>query len=332
MTILIAACAPEQQQPVVASGEPARLLAGTFYTADGTALPYRAWLPQRKARAVVVALHGFNDYSNAFAMPALYFRSAGVALYAYDQRGFGAGPHPGIWGGKDNMTGDLRQFVMLVRALHPGAPLYILGESMGGAVAIAAVASPDFPRVDGLILSAPAIWGDETMSDLYRAVLWTMAHTVPFAEFTGSDLEILASNNIPMLRAMSKDPLVLKSARADAIYGLVGLMDDAYVNIPNLTVPVLMLYGSCDQVIPPEPIASALKRLKAHTRFAYYPGAYHMLLRDLSADWIMTDVIHWLRNHNDALPSGFEALDVNYENSLDRKACAALSQKASGSR
>lgn len=329
--LTLAACAPQKQAVTSPSGYEPLLVPDMFYTSDGVALPYRDWLPKQKPRAVIVALHGFNDYSNAFSMPAVFFRAQGIAMYAYDQRGFGAGPNRGIWGGEENMINDLRQFVTAVKKQHPHTPLYLLGESMGGAVTIAALATPDFPSVDGVILSAPAVWGGDSMNDFYRITLWVVAHVAPFAEFTGEDLDILASNNIPMLRALSEDPLVLKSTRADAIYGLVSLMDKGYANVEKVQVPVLLLYGMCDQVIPSSPIREAVKRFKAPLTFAYYPGAYHMLLRDLAGDQIAQDVVHWIKNPRKVLPSGFTAQFVPEEDSLDLKSCHQLIHRVSGS-
>ena len=40
-----------------------------FVTADGRVLPLRKWLPEGEARGVILALHGFNDYSNSFEGP-----------------------------------------------------------------------------------------------------------------------------------------------------------------------------------------------------------------------------------------------------------------------
>jgi len=49
-----------------------------FIAADGAKLPVRSWLPKDSAvKAVVVALHGFNDYSNAFTATGSYLSQAG---------------------------------------------------------------------------------------------------------------------------------------------------------------------------------------------------------------------------------------------------------------
>lgn len=311
--LLVIACSPLQQPYQDTPAGHAHFEGDRFYPPDGTPLPYRIWQPEsgwykKHPKAVIVAVHGFNDYSEAFEGPGAYFSQKGYAMYAYDQRGFGASPNTGIWAGQDNLVSDLSHFIRSVQARHPGAPLYIMGESMGGAVAIVALSDPDFPKVDGAILIAPAIWGEDTMNLFYRATLWLAAHTIPSYEMTGSDLKILASNNIPMLRRMSLDPLVIKRTRVDAVYGIVRLMDSAYENIASVNVPVLLLYGSEDQVIPSDPIQRALKRFKHPVRYAYYPGSYHMMLRDLQGKDIQSDILKWVKDHDTLLPSpGYKA-------------------------
>jgi len=304
LLIASAACTPVQQPYSANHANEPVIEANLFHASDGATLPYRSWLPKHP-QAVVVALHGMNDYSNAFAGPGEFLQARGIAVYAYDQRGFGQAPQAGIWGNNDNLKNDLKQFVIAVKKRHPALPVYILGESMGGAVTMAALADDDFPNVAGVILSAPAVWGGDSMNPLFRGVLWTMAHIAPSHVMTGSDLKILASDNIPMLIALGKDPLVIKETRTDAIYGLVGMMDAAYNATPNVKPDVLLLYGANDQVIPQDPIETVLARFSHPITFAHYPKGYHMLLRDLQSELVLNDIASWISHPEQLLPSGF---------------------------
>lgn len=301
----LAACTPQEQAFSPATKQ-SRIFDNAFIATPDTVLPLRMWLPEARPKAIVIALHGFNDYSSAFELPGEYLAEHGIALFAYDQRGFGKTPFIGLWASEANLVSDATQITRFLRAQYPETPLYLLGESMGGAVAIASVAQPDFPRISGLILSAPAIWGEDSLHPLYRISLWTIAHIVPDRIFTGSDLKILATDNIPVLRRMSADPLVLKQTRADAIYGLVHLMDKAHGNIGKLNAPTLLLYGAKDQVIPLPPMQEAVSMLPDNARVAYYPTGYHMLLRDLERDTVLADMVSWIKNPAAPLPSGFD--------------------------
>ena len=272
--------------------------------ADTSELPSQSWLPKNKPRAVIIAVHGMNDYSHSFEGSGTFFRKHGIAVFAYDQRGFGHSANIGIWGGEENLTHDLGQYVGGLKKQYPHIPLYVLGESMGGAVAIAALSNPAFPKINGVILSAPAVWGAETIPAFYRVTLWLAAHTVPYKLLTGSELKIIASDNYPMLRALAADQLVIKGTRVDAVYGMVRLMDRAYEKIPDLKTPTLLLYGANDQVIPAKPIELALTRFSIPITYAYYPHGYHMLLRDLQAELVMRDILSWIQHPKEPLPSG----------------------------
>jgi acylglycerol lipase len=282
-----------------------RLEVDRVIAADGATLPLGSWQPQGVPHAVVLALHGFNDYRQAFAEVGTFLAARGFTTYAYDQRGFGATAQRGLWPGTDVLMDDARTVAALLRAAHPGRPLILLGESMGGAVAMNVLA--DTPAAaDAAVLVAPAVWGRATMNPLQRAGLWLLAHSFPGAQFTGRGLGITASDNTAMLRALGQDPLVLKQSRADALWGLTNLMDQALAAAPRLTAPALILYGERDEIIPPDPTCRMLATLPATSRVAIYPDGYHMLTRDLGARVVLEDMAAWLTDAAVPLPSGFE--------------------------
>jgi alpha-beta hydrolase superfamily lysophospholipase len=164
--------------------------------------------------AVIVALHGMSDYSNAFAMPAPFWAEHGITTYAYDQRSFGRSPQPGIWPGNDIMRRDLADFVDVVKARHPGLPVYVLGESMGGAVVMSAFASDAPPKADGVILVAPAVWSRKTMPLSYRlAFVDDVAH-VPLVGAIGVWPEDHAQRQCSDVDCHRPRSAVSRSARA----------------------------------------------------------------------------------------------------------------------
>jgi alpha-beta hydrolase superfamily lysophospholipase len=282
-----------------------------FAAADGQVLPLRRWLPKGAVNAVILALHGFNDYSHAFAAPAERWAQRGIATYAYDQRGFGAAPEHGFWPGRAALAADAATAAQILRARHSGVPLYLLGESMGGAIAVVAMTGESgtpIPKVDGVILVAPAVWGRATMELLPRLALWAGVRLMPGLTVTGRGLKIQASDNIAMLRTLSRDPLVIKETRVDAIYGLVDLMDAALDSAPFLQVPLLVMYGAKDEIVPKLPIRRFAGSLPAEcrrcARFAWYEDGYHMLLRDLEGPTVTADVANWVLAPAAPLPSG----------------------------
>jgi acylglycerol lipase len=281
--------------------------------ADGVRLPLRTWLPKGEARAVIVALHGMNDYSRAFEGMGEALAWRGIATYAYDQRGFGDAPWPGLWAGRAALADDLAAATRQVKGWHPGIPLYCLGESMGGAVVIVAASGEsgqERPLCDGIILSAAAVWGRETQPFIQRAALSVGVRLRPEMVLTGHGLRIKPSDNLAMLRELARDPLVIKGARVDTIHGLALLMDAALASIGRLDRPTLYLYGNHDEIIPKKPTRLALARLAAAPaaapRVGWYTNGYHLLLRDLEAAVVWADIASWIGDRSAMLPSGAE--------------------------
>jgi len=283
--------------------------ADAFVMPDGVRLPYRVWLPaERQPKAVVLALHGMNDSRDAWEIPAPDFAAAGMAVYSPDQRGFGGTTSRGYWPDTQGLVADARVMAGLLRQRYPGVPLYLMGESMGGAALMVLATEPHAPQVAGYVLIAPAVWGRDEMNVFLRGVLWLASHTVPgmLLENRGY-VKITASDNHDALVRLSKDKLTIHETRVDATLGLVNLMDAAASAAPRFTAPSLFLYGGNDELIPPDAMARVWRALPPGPVRAFYPDGYHLLLRDLERGIPIGDIISWLLDPETPLPSGAEA-------------------------
>ena len=303
----LTACMP-MTYPPGAKNNTARLSETFFLTEDGANLPFRHWLPKTDPQAILIALHGFNDYSLFFQQPGDYFSKQGIACFAYDQRGFGGAPKRGLWAGGEAYTNDLQTLIGLIKQRYPNRPVYLLGESMGGAIIINAMSQVGMPAVDGVILVAPALWARSTMPWYQTGLLWTLAHSMPWLTLTGKGVKVMPSDNIEMLRALGRDPLVIKATRIETVYGLTDLMDEAFNSATLLHGNTLMLYGEKDEIIPKKPTYAFLQKFLASDAtdktVAFYQQGYHMLLRDLQAPTAWKDIAAWITHKPQKLPSG----------------------------
>ena len=296
---MLTACSPQFNSPTAAVHNSASISADYFTTYDSSRLPLRSWKPSGEISAVIIALHGFNDYSNFIKDSALFFNHYQFAVYAYDQRGFGDTPTRGRWSTSQTLAEDLAAFITQIKIMHPDTPVYVLGESMGGAVTILAMTGAAPPEVDGLILVAPAVWSRSHMPFYQRFFLSLSAHLIPWKKVTGESLKIAPSDNIEMLRELGRDPLVIKETRIDVLYGLTNLMDKAYENAELLSNKLLLLYGEKDEIIPRDPTFSFYQRLPLRDQEQHmilYEGGYHMLLRDKQAELVRQDIVDWIKD------------------------------------
>jgi alpha-beta hydrolase superfamily lysophospholipase len=273
---------------------------------DGARLPVREWLPAGRPRAVILALHGFNDSRDAFELPGPVFARAGIALYAPDQRGFGAAPMRGRWPGSRVLTDDAAALLGWLHQRYPGVRLYAMGESMGGAVLMNLASRPDPPKVAGWILLSPAVWGRRQMGILLSSGLWLVSTTLPGLSVTGGEvhLKVVASDNRAALLRLARDPLTIRRTRFDTLRGLADLMDDAQAAAPHLPPHVLALYGEKDMIVPVKAAARAWEHMPADVRLGLYPSGYHLLLRDKGRMSVIRDILAWIADPSKPLPSG----------------------------
>jgi alpha-beta hydrolase superfamily lysophospholipase len=277
----------------------------SFVMPDGAQLPYRAWLPDGSPRAVMLALHGMNDSRDAWEIPGPDLAAAGVAVFAPDQRGFGATATRGYWASGAGLVEDAGTMTSILRRRYPRTPLYLMGESMGAAVLMVLATGPNPPAVDGYVMIAPAVWGRATMNVFLRTSLWVASNTVPGLRLTGRGIvKVTASDNRDALRRLSNNPLTIKGTRVDAVRGLVDLMDAALAAAPRFHERSVFLYGGRDELIPDKATAATWRALPPGPVRAFYPDGYHLLLRDLGRAVPIADIVAWIAQPDDALPSG----------------------------
>lgn len=354
VTLFAAACAPLQQGALAYNIDPAPGFSEHWFTSfDGARLGLDVYEPRSAAQGmgpcdnggginmatpasacaaaaavyradpdvVIIAVHGMNDYAGAFRSAGAWWSAHGAKVYAYDQRGFGRSPGWMIWPTHDVMRKDLETAVTVARARYPHAKIAVVGESMGAAVAVTAFADATPPDVDALILSGPGLRGWGVLPWYYSASLWVSSHARPgWVVVPPKGLNIVATDNNAKLREMWFDPYVQKSNRIDSVYGVVSMMEEADQKIDQLPskVPTLMLYGANDQIIPPEGVERAAKRMPRHVKTAYYEKGYHMLMNDLQAESVWSDILAFVRKPDSPLPSGAPAIPFRRETAENR--------------
>jgi acylglycerol lipase len=271
----------------------ARVRSGRFRASDGEDVPYRLWAAP-EPRALVLCLHGASDYSGAFdeAGPALAAR--GLAAMAIDQRGFGATASRGTWRGKARMIRDaIEAIVQLKRRFGGHLPVFILGESMGAALAVHAAARAPHLRLAGIVLVAPgAISG--MWRRLFGGVLMRALHLiVPHVALVAERLSAWEFTPAAAIRLMG-DPLVLRRIRPAILFGLFELARSAVDEAGHVRVPALTMIGSKEDVLREACIARLHQSLDGEKEWATFDGGPHLLLHWKHNDRVLAKVFGWI--------------------------------------
>lgn len=278
-----------------------QLVGDALVARDGARLGLSSW-PAADPKAIVLAVHGMNDYGGHFRdFGAWLAKNAGVTVYAYDQRGFGRSPGFGRWPGGGALVGDLGAAIAAIRARHGRTPIYVLGHSMGAAILMAAARKAPLDAA-GAILVAPGVWGRSRMPLLYRASLNAGAALFPEKTLTGERAGRQSTDNIPVLREMMADPYVIKDTRLDSILGVVRAMGRGWDASDEIGGRILFLMGEKDEIIPFKAMEKAAERLCGEVEVRRYAEGWHLLLRDLQAERVWRDIADWLDGANAAGP------------------------------
>ncbi len=279
---------------------------------DGMELPVHGWAARGDTRAVVIAAHGMNDYGASFDQPARAWSLSGIATYAIDQRGFGRAGQRGLWYGGDRMADDLLTLARLAHQRHPGVPVFLLGESVGGAVAVLAAARAEPNLLAGLVLSAPAIWGVGARAEILYGAAMALRSVVPAFTVPPLSVENPSTDDPVVLKRLRDDPLIIHRTRLDTLAGIVALMRNARETAGGVAVRTLVLLGDLDRHVPRDGVAALLERLPqlgtdSGTTLAMYDHGRHLLMRSLNGGRVTVDIATWMLSPGQHLPSGADA-------------------------
>jgi alpha-beta hydrolase superfamily lysophospholipase len=271
---------------------------GTFAGGDGTRLYYQAWLPAgQPGRAVLVNLHGLGDHSGLYPALAQYFPPRGIALYAFDLRGNGRSPGQRAylrnWG---EFRSDLHSFLDRVRSSEPGLPVFLLGNSLGGLIVLDYVMHHP-GAVAGVIAAAPPL-GKLGVPPILMALGRLLSRVFPrFSLQVGMDLSGLARDP-SVVQTVLSDPLFHRRGTARLSTEVTAAIARVQDQAEALSVPILILHGSDDRMVPPDGSREFFGKLRHPDReFREYPGAYHGLFADYGSEQVLADLGRWLASH-----------------------------------
>jgi alpha-beta hydrolase superfamily lysophospholipase len=267
---------------------------GWFQGAGGLSLFRRTWRPAGPARAILINVHGLGDHSGLYPTLVEHFTARGVAVYAPDVRGNGRSPgQRGYVERWDQYREDLERFVTLVGREEPGPPIFLLGNSLGGLIVLDyALHRP--AGIRGIIAVSPPL-GRLGVPAPLLALGRVLSRIWPrFSVRTGMDLSGLA-----------RDPAVLETVLADPLFHRMGtarLSTEVTAAIarvqaaaPRFPLPLLVLHGSDDRMVPPDGSRAFITRVGHPDReLREYAGAYHVLFADLDRERVLADVEQWI--------------------------------------
>jgi alpha-beta hydrolase superfamily lysophospholipase len=262
--------------------------------AGGARLFYRRTTAAAPTRAALIALHGLGDHSGLYPMLGQALAPRGIDVSLPDLRGNGRSP--GLRGHIDrwaDLREDLRRLIERTRADLSAAPLFLLGNSLGGLVVLDyAMHHPDGLR--GVIALAPPLGVLGVPAPLLA--LGRMLSTVwpRFTLETGMDLSGL-SRDPSVVDEILADPLYHRRGSARLSTEVTSTIDRVHQAAPTFPTPVLVVHGSADRMVPPDGSRRFAARVgHPDATLLEIRGGYHALLADLDHERVLAAIGDWI--------------------------------------
>ncbi|HVH11484.1 MAG TPA: lysophospholipase, partial [Longimicrobium sp.] len=133
--------------------------AGKLRASDGVRLYHASWLPEGEPRAIVLVSHGHGEHGGRYGELARHLAERGMAVHAIDHRGHGrSGGTRGHVDRFGQYVADLETWRRAVTADVPvDIPVFLLGHSLGGLIAIRHLQTHPEAGFRGAVLSAPLL-------------------------------------------------------------------------------------------------------------------------------------------------------------------------------
>jgi alpha-beta hydrolase superfamily lysophospholipase len=265
-----------------------------FKGSGGLSLFRRTWRPAGPTRAVLINVHGLGDHSGLYPALVEHFTARGIAVYAFDLRGNGRSPgQRGYVERWDQYVEDLERFIAVVRREEPDRPVFLLGNSLGGLIVL------DYARhrpegLRGIIAASPPL-GRLGVPAPLLALGRVLSRVWPrFSVRTGMDLSGLARDPVVVETALA-DPLFHRLGTARLSTEVVAAIARVQAAAPRFPLPLLVIHGSADRMVPPDGSRAFVPRVGHPDReLREYPGAFHVLFADLDRERALTDVERWI--------------------------------------
>ncbi len=270
---------------------------GAIIGKDGAALYYQTRRARTEKARMVIA-HGLGEHSGRYQRLVDRLVMKGIGVWTYDQRGHGMSDGPrGHTDSFDSYVYDLGEIMKIViEDKPPDCPLFLLGHSMGGLIAIL-FAQKDPHAVDGLIVSSPALGLPGEPPRLKVALGRVMSVIWPRLPLS-NQLDVgKISHDEAVVEAYKADPLVHGRVSVRWFTAFEEAIALANKNPDKLTTPVLMQIAGDDHLVSAPASRKFFERLSEGDKTIHvYDEFYHEVYNEKGSwrEQATADLMDWL--------------------------------------
>lgn len=256
----------------------------------------RMWTP-RDARATLLIVHGYAEHGGRYERTGPDLARRGYRTWTIDLRGHGRSTGPrGHVGSFDEYLDDVETLRERAASDAPPGPVFLVGHSMGGLVAILyALERPD--GLKALALSSPllALHPDVDLSGPISWLARAAARVLPRLRVNRALDPSAVSRSAETVAAYAADPLIVRGTTLGWYAALGAALERAWSGAAGLRPPTWLAWAGADRLVdsaaPPRWAADAPA---GRVTLSERPGLFHELFNEPERDQVLADLVDWL--------------------------------------
>uniref|UniRef100_V9KKM2 Monoglyceride lipase n=1 Tax=Callorhinchus milii TaxID=7868 RepID=V9KKM2_CALMI len=265
---------------------------------DGQYLFCRYWSPKTKPRALVMIMHGAGEHSGRYNELAELIMNESIFVFAHDHVGHGQSEgNRMVISNFQVYIRDCLQHIDHMKEKYPGLNIFLIGHSMGGAIAI--LTANERPNdFAGVMLIAPLITLQPETSTPTKVFLARLLNYVLPNIGLGSIDPNFISRSEEEVKNYINDPLnyhgSVKVSFAVQLLNTVARIEEI---LPKITWPFLLLHGEADKLCDINGSYHMYDTAPSKDRtLKVYTSAYHVLHKELPqvTSEVFTEIQKWI--------------------------------------
>ncbi|MEK6303232.1 MAG: lysophospholipase [Acidobacteriota bacterium] len=247
------------------------------------------------AHGEIAIVHGFGEHSGRYDHLGAHLNAHGYSVTAYDHRGHGLSDGlPGHVEKFKEYEDDLDRILAAIRGRTTGRPIFLVGHSMGGLVALRYLASPR-DGIAGAAISAPLI-GLASPPPIHKVIIGRLAaRFAPHFRLNNEINPAVLSRDPEVGKAYATDPLVNRKVSANWFAEATRAMQELNEWAPRITLPLIVMHGTEDRLASVDATRRLFERIGSSDKeIVIYPGFFHELFNEPEKQEIFDRVTEWI--------------------------------------
>ncbi|MGB9827852.1 MAG: lysophospholipase [Thermosphaera sp.] len=255
---------------------------------------YRCVVPEKIFHTLIIGSHGLTAHSGIYIPIAEEFARHGFGFCMHDQRGHGRTAGENDKGYVEDFqyyVEDIKAFSDYARWCVGAREVILLGHSMGGLIVLLTAATHK-GVAKGVIALAPAL---QIPLNPVRKLILSLA--LRFAPRSKILLQRGPPEEIEGFQKAKDLEYSLREVSVKLINEMIKASHKFWRLVGDITVPVLLIHGEKDKVIPFEASKRAYQLLASYPKeLKLYPDLGHNLFFEPGGEKVVKDIIDWVSN------------------------------------